>query len=79
MPNKKNIILFAVLLVSGIVCITTGILMDFHMIPGGKPMKGVFKTIHTYSGYIMALGMLLHIYWHRAWIVAAAKLCIGKK
>ena len=76
---KKNYALVVVLIVCALACISTGVLMDFHLIPGGKPMKAVFKTIHTYSGYIMAVGLVVHISWHKEWIRSATRQWIGKK
>ena len=70
---RRQYALALLMFASGVICIVTGILMDAHMIPGGKAMKGVFKNIHTYSGYIMAIGLCIHLYWHRSWIKAALR------
>lgn len=51
---KKNYCLDWLLFLSGLACIATGLLLDFHLIPGGREAKGPFVTVHTYSGYIMA-------------------------
>ena len=36
---KKNFTLDMILFVSALICFITGILMDFHAIPGGKEMR----------------------------------------
>ena len=35
-------------------------------------------AIHTYSGYIMMVGLLFHIVWHWKWVKAVAKKEIGQ-
>ena len=70
---KKNFTLDTILFVSALICFVTGILMDFHAIPGGKEMKRPFKLLHTYSGYVMAVGVILHVAWHIDWIKSSAR------
>ena len=70
---KKNFTLDVVLFISAVICILTGIILDFHLVPGGKEMSKPFKLIHTYSGYIMAVGLIFHIFWHISWIKSATK------
>ena len=70
---KKNFNLDILLFISGIVCIITGIILDFHLVPGGREATRPFKLVHTYSGYIMAVGLIFHILWHKDWIKGAAK------
>ena len=76
---KKNYWLDWLLFLSGLVCISTGILLDFHLIPGGREAKGPFVMVHRYSGYIMAVGILLHLVWHKSWISAMTKKVFGKQ
>ena len=74
---KKNYCLDWLLFLSGLACIATGLLLDFHLIPGGREAKGPFVTVHTYSGYLMAVGILLHLVWHKSWISAITKkICL---
>lgn len=70
---KKNFWLDVFMLVSGIICIATGIVMDFHIIPGGRAMKGAWRAAHIYSGYLMYIGLVFHLLWHREWIAGATK------
>ena len=70
---KKNFLLDVVLFISGILCIVTGILMDFHIVPGGWETRHLVRLIHTYSGYVMAIGIIFHIAWHVSWIKATIK------
>ena len=76
---KKNYCLDWLLFLSGLACIATGLLLDFHLIPGGREAKGPFVTVHTYSGYLMAVGILLHLVWHKSWISAVTKKICGEK
>lgn len=73
---KKNFYLDLLLLISGVICIATGIVLDFHLFGGfgnGRALKDTISTIHTYSGYIMMVGLIFHIIWHWKWIKAVAK------
>ena len=60
---KKNYVLDLILLFMGFLCIVTGFALDFHWF-GGKAIKG----LHTFSGYVLAAGLVLHLIWHRVWI-----------
>ena len=70
---KKNFCLDVLLLISGLICIFTGVVLDFHLVPGGKEFRHVFRSVHTYSGYVWAIGLLFHIAWHMSWIRAAIR------
>ena len=74
---KKNFTLDTILFLSSLICIVTGIILDFHLVPGGKEMSRPFKLVHTYSGYIMAVGLIFHLAWHTSWIKSAAKKFFG--
>lgn len=70
---KKNFCLDVVLFISGLICIVTGIMMDFRIVPGGREIRFLVRNFHIYSGYVMAIGIIFHIYWHGGWIKSAAK------
>ena len=70
---KKNFYLDLILFLSGLICIVTGIFLDFHLVPGGKEVRHVVRLVHTYSGYIMAVGIIFHIFWHFDWIKNSVK------
>ncbi|MBR2519926.1 MAG: DUF4405 domain-containing protein [Selenomonadaceae bacterium] len=70
---KKNFWLDVILFVSGIICIVTGIILDFHLVEGGREVRRVYRLVHTYSGYVMAVGILIHLAWHVDWIKNAAR------
>lgn len=74
---KKNFYLDAVLFVSCLICVATGLVLDFHLFSGGRGVKMLLRDIHTWSGYIMGAGFLLHVVWHTGWIKAAAKQVLG--
>ncbi|MBR5913647.1 MAG: DUF4405 domain-containing protein [Selenomonadaceae bacterium] len=76
---KKNFWLDVILFVSGLICIVTGIMMDFHLTPGGREVRYFVRYAHTYTGYIMAVGIIFHIIWHGGWIKSAAKNIFSKK
>ena len=78
---KKNFYLDLLLFVSGFLCIITGIVLDFHLFAGlgdGRALKGIITNIHTYSGYIMMVGLLFPIVWHWKWVTAVAKKELGQ-
>ena len=56
-----------------------GILMkkNFGGFGGGRALKGIITDVHTYSGYIMMVGLIFHLVWHWKWIKAVAKKQIG--
>lgn len=76
---KKNFWLDVLLFVSGLACIVTGICLDFHLV-GREDFSArrLIRNIHIYTGYIMAIGLILHIAWHGGWLKAAAKQLFGK-
>ena len=76
---KKFFILDTLLFVCVLVCIVTGIMLDFHLIPGGKESRYPFKLAHIYCGYVMAVGLILHLAWHFDWIKSEAKKFLERK
>ena len=61
--------------------VITGIVLDFHLFGGfggGRALKGIITDVHTYSGYIMMVGLLFHIVWHWKWVKAVAKKELGQ-
>ena len=43
---KKNFYLDVVLFLSGLICIVTGIMLDFHLLPAGD--FGVLRTVRNF-------------------------------
>ena len=76
---KKNFNLDVILLVSGIICIVTGIILDFNIVERGNALRRTIRDFHIYSGYIMAVGLIFHLAWHMNWIKSAAKNIFKKK
>lgn len=70
---KKNFWLDVILFVSALICIVTGIMLDFHLIEGGREARKIYRLVHTYSGYVMAVGLLIHLAWHVDWIKNSAR------
>ena len=70
---KRNFYLDLLLLVSGAVCIVTGAVIDFHLFTGGKSVKIILTDIHTYSGYLMLVALILHIKWHIRFVRAMSR------
>lgn len=71
---RKNFYLDVLLFASGLICIVTGIMLDFHLIEGGHEGRRIYRLVHTYSGYVMSVGILIHLIWHGDWIKNAAKM-----
>ena len=76
---KKNYILDVMLFIAAFICITTGVVLDFHLFSGGKSVKMMVTDIHVYSGYLMMAGLLLHLAWHMGWIRNVTKLFFQAK
>ncbi len=76
---KKNFWLDVILFLSALICIVTGILMDFRLISGGREVRFLIRNLHIYSGYVMGIGIIFHIFWHGAWIKNATKNIFVKK
>ena len=70
---KKNFYLDLLLFASGLICIITGIILDFHLFSGGKSVKILLTDIHIYSGYTMSVALLFHLVWHWKWVRAVSK------
>lgn len=77
MAVKKNFYLDMALFAACLICVGTGLVMDFHLFSGGREIKMLLRELHTWSGYIMGVGLLLHVAWHVRWIKAAAKQVLG--
>ena len=75
---KKNFMMDLLIFISGLICIVTGIILDFHLLGNGREARMFCKDIHTYSGYIMSVGLIFHIAWHTSWIKSAAKSVLFK-
>ena len=75
---KKNFSLDIILFITALICIITGVILDFHLVPGGKMASRPFKLTHIYSGYIMAVGLIFHIIWHKDWLKSATKKFFSK-
>lgn len=76
---KKNFLLDVVLFISSLICIATGIVMDFHLISGGREIRFFIRQAHIYAGYVMAICAVIHLVWHVSWIKTAAKNIFLKK
>ncbi len=59
----KNNMINIILLIAGLICIITGIIIDFRLLR----IRGL-KDIHIWSGYVMAIGMIIHVVYHKMWI-----------
>jgi len=63
----KNYWMDIVLLVSGVVCIGTGYVIDFRL-SSTREIGMMMKQIHIWSGYIMTIAVLFHVIWHMSWL-----------
>ena len=71
---RRNFCLDILLFISGLICISTGIILDFHLVTiTDFTILHKLRTIHIYSGYCLSVGIVIHIAWHCNWIKAAAK------
>jgi len=71
---RRNFWLDILLFISGLICISTGIFLDFHLLAiSDFEFLYTLRKIHIYSGYFLAVGIVIHIAWHCNWIKAAAK------
>jgi hypothetical protein len=71
---KRNFGLDVLLFLSGLICIGTGICLDFHLLAiSDYEFLHKLRDIHIYSGYVMAVGIIFHIAWHAGWIKSVTK------
>ena len=76
---RRNFWLDVILFISGAICIGTGIALDFHLLPAGDfEIRHTVRNVHIYSGYVMAVGIILHVAWHLSWLKAAARQIFTK-
>ncbi len=76
---KKNYYLDWLLFISGSICFLTAILLDLHIISGGREVRRFYWAIHRYSGYLMLVGLIFHIAWHRKWIAVVTRSLLKSK
>ncbi|MBO6303770.1 MAG: DUF4405 domain-containing protein [Selenomonadaceae bacterium] len=75
----KKLILDILLFILCLICVVTGVVLDFQILPKGTGERHIYRKIHTYSGYIMIVAIAIHIYWNRVWIgILQKKLLINK-
>lgn len=70
---KKNFFLDIILFISALTCIFTGLEMDYYFISLNRELRFLLRDIHRYSGYLMAIGIVIHIIWHSGWIKSAVE------
>lgn len=71
---KKNFCLDVLIFLSGLICIGTGIYLDFNLLAiSDYEFLHQLRNIHIYSGYILAAGVIFHIAWHVGWIKSVTK------
>lgn len=63
----KNYWVDIILLISGVICIATGYVIDFHML-STKEQAMIIKHIHVWSGYFMTIAVIFHVIWHMNWL-----------
>lgn len=72
---KKNYCLNVILLVLGIACSITGIVLDVKpdiLMPFFKLIH--FRELHKWSGYILIVLVMVHLFWHLDWIKFMTKV-----
>lgn len=62
------------LLISGVICLATGYILDFHIIRSRE-----LKQYHIWSGYVMTAAIVLHVIWNAGWLGNMTKQIFGKK
>lgn len=76
---RRNFWLDVILLISGAICIGTGLSLDFYLLPAGDfEIRYQMRQIHIYSGYVLSAGIILHVAWHAGWFKAAARQFFSK-
>lgn len=68
---ERNYWLDIVLILSGLICVISGYLIDFRV--GSREIIGIYKSFHIYSSYVMTAAMALHIGYHFRWLQQATK------
>ena len=70
---KKNFVVDSILLITGVVVIVIGIMLDFHILSETREVRHFLGDIHKYVGYLMSVAILLHIAWHWTWLKNTCK------
>ena len=73
---KKNYILDRIFFIVVLICVATGLILDFHWFSGGREVKMLLTDWHRYTGYLMGIGLLLHLAWHIGWIRNVTKMLL---
>lgn len=63
----KNYWVDIILLISGVVCIGTGYVLDFHL-TGTREAAMMMKKIHFWAGYILSFAVIVHLILHFSWL-----------
>lgn len=63
----KNYWMDIILLISGVVCLVTGYVMDFHL-TSTREAHVLMKNLHIWTGYIMTIALIFHVIWHMSWL-----------
>ena len=75
---KKNFIVDAVLLVTGIIVTVTGVMLDFHIMTATREARHFLGSIHKYVGYVMAVAAVVHVVWHFDWLKNAFRRIVRR-
>jgi hypothetical protein len=69
---EKNYFLDILLGIIGLVCITTGLIIDRRP-QAFLAVFGIVKNLHIWTGYSVAVLASLHLLWHLAWVQAMTR------
>ncbi len=74
---QKNYWIDIVLLLSGLICVLSGYILDFRLI--SREWIGFYKNLHSISAYLMTIAMILHFIFHWNWMLQVSRQLVGKK
>lgn len=74
---QKNYWIDIVLLLSGLICVLSGYILDFRLI--SREWIGFYKMLHSYSAYLMTIAMVLHFILHWNWMLQVSRQAFSKK
>lgn len=63
----KNYWVDIILFISGVACIGTGYVLDFHLMETREAAM-MMKKIHLWTGYTMSFAVLVHLILHISWL-----------
>lgn len=77
--GEKNYLIDVVLGIVGLLCMATGVLLQFRPAFIMNAVQLPLKELHVWTGYGMLAGVAVHLLMHSKWIKALTKNMVGSR